>query len=409
MPDPSPHRLPRTALLSIAVPPGRSGQARVLGHHLARWPASALEIASPHLAHLTDYPAEARPWRYRPVAPAPPLPPPARGLRAIWRNHRLAGRLEALVQARARRLHGPLREARTQVLVACSGSPVDLPAASLLSESLGVPFAAYLFDDPVLQWPDPRHRAFTLAWERRWAGAADVVFVPNEVLAEDFRGRTGISPKILRNPVAPAAFGANSVAVSRAPRRLVYTGSVYHAQADALANVLAALASMKGAWTLEIYTSQPREQVEAYGLTGPHLQVFPHLDGDEVYAVQQAADAVLLPLGFETGITEVIRSSAPGKTAEYLACGRPLLVHAPGDCWVARLVLEADAGWVVPRPDPQALATALGSIVATGPASARVAQARRLAEEFRLEHTRARFEDWILALARCGPRHRRSP
>ena len=151
---------------------------------------------------------------------------------------------------------------------------------------------------------------------------------------------------------------------------------------------------LDGRFVLEIFTSQSPQEVHEHGIDGPEVHIYPHLDRLETILAQRLADVVFLPLGFDTGIPEVIRSSAPGKTAEYLACGRPLLVHAPEDCWVSRLIRRYEAGYVVDRTEPEVLASTLGEMARD---SARretyVGSARSLAEQFRADHARQRFAE----------------
>ena len=52
-------------------------------------------------------------------------------------------------------------------------------------------------------------------------------------------------------------------------------------------------------------------------------------------------------------------TSAPGKLGEYLASGRPILVHAPENSFVCDYFKRTEAGIVVDQPGPDALETAL--------------------------------------------------
>src|SRR5262249_20418677 len=143
-----------------------------------------------------------------------------------------------------------LRRSPPAAIVGCSGSPFDLPAAFLAARRLGVPFLAYLFDDPVYQWPPGVYRRLARFWERIWMPRAAVVIGPNETLAEDLMERNpAIQPAIVRNPVSAEAFIDAPQAARQAdtgPRRIVYTGTVYHAQADAFRNVVKVLERLDG-------------------------------------------------------------------------------------------------------------------------------------------------------------------
>jgi hypothetical protein len=117
--------------------------------------------------------------------------------------------LLATVFERAIQIVAELKRNPVDVVIGASGSPFDIPSAWLAARRLRLPFAAWLFDDPVMQWPkDIGHRGFARTWERFWAKDA-IVLVPNEVMAEVFSGRHPPSkaPHVVRNPAAKAALG----------------------------------------------------------------------------------------------------------------------------------------------------------------------------------------------------------
>ena len=173
---------------------------------------------------------------------------------------------------------------------------------------------------------------------------------------------------------------------------MLYTGSVYAAQADALRNLMVAVSGLEG-FELVIHTAQTTQQLAEQGLEGPTLQVRPHLPHGESLVAQQAADILLLPLAFDSAIPSVIRSSAPAKAAEYLASGRPVLVHAPPGAYVCQL-FGGGAGVVVDRPDPAALRAALLRIRDDAVLRRNLAAvAARVAAGFRVSENRARLLD----------------
>lgn len=392
---------PRLAVVSTAVPPASSGQARVLGQLLSS------RVVMPPL-WFTDQPAlieDSTPVFGTRLALGPPrfLLYQGRGASRLPRINNVAG-LTATVWMRARQILRAVRAQPVQAIIGASGSPFDLPAAWLVAERLRLPFAAWLFDDPVMQWPaDTPYRGFARWWERLWAGRC-IPIAPNEVMAEDFAARNPRArPAILvRNP---AAGGTLAPPLARWPAEegrvhVLYTGSVYGAQADALRNLLAAIRMTEG-FDLILRTAQPPADLAAMGLEGPGLQVLPHLPHAGSLAAQRAADILVLPLAFDSAIPEVIRSSAPAKAAEYLASGRPVLVHAPAGAYVNRLFgpgtdglgqMEPGAGLVVDRPDPSAIVAALHRLRDEPDLRAAMAgRAGRLAQEFQVDVNQARL------------------
>jgi glycosyltransferase involved in cell wall biosynthesis len=114
-------------------------------------------------------------------------------------------------------------------------------------------------------------------------------------------------------------------------------------------------------------------------------------------ALQQRADVLFLPLALQSDYPELVRTAAPGKMAEYLAAGRPILVHAPPDSFLASYFRDHQCGIVVDRDDPAALAAALESILSDSALRARLrARAWQRAEaDFDLGNARRQFAQAI--------------
>jgi glycosyltransferase involved in cell wall biosynthesis len=84
---------------------------------------------------------------------------------------------------------------------------------------------------------------------------------------------------------------------------------------------------------------------------------------EEIPRVQQAADILFLPLAFASPYPGVIRTSAPTKMGEYLAAGRPVLIHAPPDAFICQYFRQHNCGLVVDKNDALALAQAIERIL----------------------------------------------
>ncbi|MBX3467299.1 MAG: hypothetical protein KF878_10435 [Planctomycetes bacterium] len=369
------------ALVSHALPPACSGQSVVLARLLRDLPATSYCLLTGQ-APAGDGDLAPLPAPTTRFAPAPWRP---RGLRGV-------AHLEALA-ARARVIARVALEEGCAAVVACTGDILDIPAAALASRRLRLPFFAYMFDDYVCQWPSRRRRLFARAAETLALRDAAAVIVPNELMAEAYERRHGLRPVIVRNPFDPALQGDDeppAPSPASAGLRVVYTGSVYHAQLDELRRLAAALADVPGA-SLHLYTGATPAALRDADLTGP-VTTHGLLSPREAVRAQRAADVLFLPLAFRSRIPEVIRTSAPGKLGEYLRAGRPILVHAPADSFVARFFRERGCGLVVDRPEPAALVAALRRVRdEPGRVAELAARARAAAEEFALPAARAAF------------------
>jgi len=384
----------RVAVVTTAAPPSPNGQARVLGQVLA-----TEAFASP--IFLTDQmnilePQEDRVGRYYALSAAQ-LHLTSQAWGKALRGFNRGGGLARTVWLRAQEIVSALRREEVDVVVGCSGNPFDLPAAWLAARRLKLPFVAYLFDDPVYQWALQSDRYLARMSERIWASGAAAIIVPNEILVEDIKKRLPrASIHIVRNPFYPLRVThqdhQREPVRADAIWRLLYSGSVYHAQASAFRNLVAALDLLQGRFVLDIYTAQWSSDLVARELRSSLAFSHPNVPHAAIVRLQQSADVLFLPLAFDSSIPEVIRSSSPAKLGEYLAAGRPILVHAPAGTFVAELIRNADAGVVVDTPEPQRLVEALNSIARDSALRARIVRnASKLAGEFSIERAQAAF------------------
>jgi glycosyltransferase involved in cell wall biosynthesis len=289
------------------------------------------------------------------------------------------------------------RRERATGILACSGDPFNLPSAYLASRLLRLPLYAYIFDDYQGQWHDNPHRTFATRTEPWFIRGAEKVIVPNEFLAETYRQRYNAECAVIRN----ASEAADNLPTEEAPWperegeiAVTYTGAVYHAHYDAFRNLIEAIvASERPGLKLHLYTAWPMSTLERQNIRGPIVR-HPHLPDDEITAVQRHADILFLPLGFDTPyLPELIRTSSPGKMGEYLASGRPVLVHAPADSFIASYFKKHRCGLVVDQNDPQALEDAIDHLIESAPLRRRLVNnaLERAQADFSLANARATF------------------
>lgn len=283
-----------------------------------------------------------------------------------WRRHgrfRLAhGARE--VQVRGRAIAAIADAEGCDTVVGCTGGDLlDIPAAFWAARQIRARFFPYYFD----YWSQQAHakpnlRRIAELLEHALLRRADAVLVPNEHLGRDLKHRYGVDYIVVRNA---CALSGDDLAVNRAhdrelgaPASIVYTGAVYEANYDAFRNLIHAISSSEIDVALEIYTAQPTDVLAAQGIVGP-VKVHEHRGTQEVRELQSAADILFLPLSFSNPYPRLIRGSSPAKMCEYLASGRPILVHAPADTYVATYFREHACGVVVDEPDPSSVTRAL--------------------------------------------------
>lgn len=125
-------------------------------------------------------------------------------------------------------------------------------------------------------------------------------------------------------------------------------------------NLIAAIALPETTPTrIHLYTPQSPHHLIANKITGPRVVVHKAQPVTAMPAIQQNADILFLPLSFDQRFREIIKTSAPGKIGEYLASGKPVLVHAPKKSFVSWYFKKYHCGLVVDEEDPAVLAKAI--------------------------------------------------
>lgn len=276
----------------------------------------------------------------------------------LWRIQSLIN-LFLHIYVRTKNLINILRqEPSTKALIACSGNLSDIPAGFLASKILKLPFYAYIFDDYVFQWIGG-YRAFAGLIARVVFKRSAGIIGPNEFICEEYQKRYGVQYALVRNPGESSKLGQTASfpwPSEQGKIKIVYTGAVYHANYDCFQNLIKVLNDLQDSrLELHIFTFQTASELEEQGISGETVNVHSHLPYPEITEHQLKADILFLPLAFETPIDEVIRTSAPGKLAEYLASGRPVLAHVPTNSFVAYYFEEHQCGLVASENHPSQL------------------------------------------------------
>ncbi len=292
------------------------------------------------------------------------------------------------------------RRERCRAIVAFTGDFHDLPAALVAGRLLGVPMYAYMLDYySHRELHEPAWRRLSPPLERLVVERAARVICGTDTLARALADRYGVQPEVIHHPADLSLYALTvrprPASTTEQGLRIVYTGTIYDAQLDAVQDLLAALRLMPGrAASLHVHGGQSEAELRSRGLDGP-LVVHPHLSAAEVATVQEAADILFLPLALRSQYPEVIRTSAPMKFGEYLAAGGPILVHAPPGAFVSEYCRHNDCAVVVDDTDPASLVRAIEALADDDALRARlVANAQACAvRDFAIDIARARFQE----------------
>jgi len=263
---------------------------------------------------------------------------------------------------RARNLARLLCSERINGLIVFTGDLEDMAAAWWAARRNGCALIPVMDDDYVYQWSDPVRRWCAKVVEPKALRSAAGIFTISEFSQDEYKRRYGTDSVVLYSPTpCPVGLAPERVSARKPPEaaRILFSGSVYHVNFDAISMLLTGLSLLpESTVRLHIHTPQDPAILERRGIAGP-VDVLPSLGPADVTAAQRDADILFLPLGFESGVPEVLRTSCPTKLSDYLVSGRPILAYAPPDTFLSWFVKKTCCGVLVDRQDATAIADAV--------------------------------------------------
>lgn len=336
-------------------PPALTGSAILMGNLLSHFPADSLHVIT------------GRPGRVK-IDPSYSLDVPQTHIelpRVIGRlGPRLAFLLYPLALTTALRLHAR----RRFTAVFASWPPgIDLEFAYRFHRISGAAFYVYMHD----MWSETRRtrraRALAVRLERRYLGAAKTVFCITEPAAQHFQRKYGVRSRTLEHSVDWSWIDAADrfVELPRASDGAVwigFSGAIYRLMnTDSLVRINEAVQQIPNAHLS--CSTQILEPAANFGLRGSRVSLH-SLSRKEAFQDLQRSTVVCVPLAFESYAPLEVETVFPTKLLDYFVCGRPILVHAPPDSFVARDARAKGWGWVVDRPDIAAVREGIETIIA---------------------------------------------
>jgi len=245
-----------------------------------------------------------------------------------------------------------IADERPDIILATSDDGVFLIAAYQAARATKTPFFVMLFDIYAGNNYSWIKRSIARVYEGRILRAAEAVFVTNTATRDHYRRLYQIDSVVIEHP--SPAHGAVEARPAISQPVIAYTGSVYWAQRDALQALVGALGKLASV-RLRIVSDASQGVLRRQGVWSDQVSLI-HSELLGVEQQQHQADILYLPLGFGNRAHDVIRTAAPGKLAEYLVAGVPILVHAPSFSYIARDAREHGWGFVVDTADRVSLA-----------------------------------------------------
>jgi glycosyltransferase involved in cell wall biosynthesis len=259
-------------------------------------------------------------------------------------------------------VEGMLLSSRSRIdsILAVYPDEFDLFAAYLIHLLTRKPFALYMHDLYSEMRTSSRLYRMWRSFENRIFLAASTILVTNEKFRERYVGRginnvtvfqSCVDLKIQNNirPESPRS--------ATKKLRIVYTGSVYGANEDAIVAFLKVARKLSD---LEIVFSTPHKSDFLKDVSIGFLPKKECLD------LQRSADVLLLPLSFKKSLAEEIKCAFPTKILEYMSAGKPILAIVPKGSFVEELIEKHDLGLVVTELSDSRIADAINALRSRG-------------------------------------------
>ena len=147
------------------------------------------------------------------------------------------------------------------------------------------------------------------------------------------------------------------------PLRIAYSGNINATRIDCLRALVRSIGE-DPSYSLHYFTPQTARYLKSVGVWSPNCSVEFIPDEATLVSCLMACDVLYLPLTFEVKehSREQMATCFATKSFEYFLARRPILVHCPGDYYLARFYRRWGCGLVVDDPSASALLTALRTL-----------------------------------------------
>ncbi|MBZ5526595.1 MAG: hypothetical protein LAN71_01655 [Acidobacteriia bacterium] len=231
-----------------------------------------------------------------------------------------------------------IRDEKIEHLLGYSDHGPALLSVYLLHKLTGKPFNLHFYDlyyGNNFLW---FFRAVARVLEPKLFQSATRISVMCEALGEHYQAQYGREVTVLHNAIPFDSSRQHTPATCHSePYKVVFTGTIVWAQVNAVRNLVRAVEGIsRPRVVLYLYTPHDKTFLESQGLYESDRVVFARGRPREMAAIQRSADILFTGLSFDTPYPLLINTSSPGKTCEYLISGRPILVHAPEESYIAR-------------------------------------------------------------------------
>jgi hypothetical protein len=296
------------------------------------------------------------------------------------------------------------RAQRCECIVATFPDELFLLLGLKVAQRLGVPLYAYLHNTVVENRTGWRLRLAAYVQRRVFREAAKILVI-SEGMERFYRAEyPDVAFATLPHVFADYPVRSARPAIREgSPKTVVLCGNFNRTNMDATRRVVEALGG-SDAFRVILYTPVPRMLLKMRGIDLDKVARVEYVADAEFMARLGEADLLVLTHGLQGGISDIeYRTIFPTRTVPLLLAGRPLLVHAPANSFLAEFIREHGCGVVVDEPDERKIrAAALLLTSDRALAESGIARAAQAARMFHGPVVRARLRAALEPSARSG-------
>jgi len=246
-----------------------------------------------------------------------------------------------------------------KILFGISDSGAALITTFLTYLVTKIPYVLYFFDIYKENNLSGIYKILSKLFEKSLIQKSSLTILTNEKTEEFFKNKYG---KNLKTAIVyNSTFTENYKKIKHSynpqpPYKIIFTGNVYWPQEQSLLNLIEAINLIHDiAIELHLYIPILTDTIKQKTAYKKNI-VINSASPSEMPIIQSNADLLFLPLSWNTKSPDIIATATPGKFTDYLASGRPMLVHAPDYAYVSQYTKEYRLGLVVDKNDAQLLA-----------------------------------------------------
>ena len=263
------------------------------------------------------------------------------------------------------RIHYLYRHYQFSSILIISSSGIYNICAFIIRNVYRIPYSVYFFDvwvgNKLRFWNDVLSKIL----ESSIVKQAKFIITCGGGIADLYAKKYHIVPIIINNPYSDITMQIMENTRSLHSKhqndkiRIIYTGSIGWPQKDSINTLCMAIKDNLNI-NFDIYTGTSMENIrESVLLIDEYnnVKMHKHLQLKDVLYKISKSDIAFLPLYIinDQRTSLVIKVSEPGKLADYLISGTPILIHAPADSYISNYAKKYDFAYVNNDKNPESL------------------------------------------------------